>query len=808
MLRNRTYLNRDWYFTGEYSEELLKKGVDEGKLKKVELPHSCVEMPFHYFDEHIYQMVSGYKKLVFVPDEWLGKKLLLTIDGAAHDSEVYLNGKKIGAHHCGYTAFTMDITDSVVYGEENELVVRVDSRENLNIPPFGFVVDYMTYGGIYRDVYIDVVNETYLTDVFIHSEITDVSKKKVVTTTEICWNKEIQSGSIRQYIRKKGNKAYDLLIEANADEQKEIKINSHPVNIDLWEIDNPALYEIKTQLLSDGKVLDEKTVITGFRKAVFEKDGFYLNDKKVLIRGLNRHQCYPYVGYAMPKSMQVMDADILKKELKVNAVRTSHYPQSHYFLDRCDELGLLVFTEFPGWQHIGDEAWKNQAVENVKDMVKQYRNHTSIILWGVRINESVDDDEFYTRTNAMAHKLDSSRQTGGVRAIKKSNLLEDVYTYNDFIHNGKNMGCEKKTDITSNVEKPYLVTEYNGHMYPTKAYDWEEHRREHAIRHANVLNAIAATSEVAGSFGWCMFDYNTHKDFGSGDRVCYHGVLDMFRNPKMAALLYSMQSEEDIVLDISSTMDIGEHPATNRGDTYIFTNADSVKMYKNDRLIKEYHREDSLFKNLAHGPILIDDYIGDVLETIEHYPKKQAEDIKKVLHAVAKYGMSDIPKALYPKIVKLLTINHMKFDTAVDLFTRYIGDWGGTSTVYKFEAIKDGKVVKTLIKEPMHSVHMQILTDHTALTEEHTYDVAAVRIQMTDEHGNVLPFFNEPVLLETEGDIEIIGPKVIALQGGMGGTYVRSCGKEGTAVLKVNNAQSKGRSITFEIKINKPTENI
>lgn len=800
-MRTREYLNRDWFFTQSFKEELLKKGCNTEELQKVSLPHSCVEMPFHYFDEHIYQMVSGYKRNVSVLEEWRGKALLLTIDGAAHGSKVYWNGKLIGEHHCGYTAFTIDITDKVVYGEENELVICVDSRENLNIPPFGFVVDYMTYGGIYRDVYLDVLNATYLSDVFIHSEIKDVTKKKIVSTSVISWNTEVEEGSIRQYIRQKGEEKYHFLNESAITGGTKIKLYSHPVNVELWDVDSPILYEVKTELLSKGHVVDEKIVVTGFRKAVFKKDGFYLNDNKLLIRGLNRHQSYPYVGYAMPKSMQVMDADILKKELRVNAVRTSHYPQSHYFLDRCDELGLLVFTELPGWQHIGDAAWKKQAIENVKDMVEQYRNHTSIIIWGVRINESVDDDELYMRTNEVAHLLDPSRQTGGVRAIKKSHLLEDVYTYNDFVHNGKNNGCEKKGDITSDVEKGYLITEYNGHMYPTKAYDWEEHRREHAMRHARVLNAVAGEPEVAGSFGWCMFDYNTHKDFGSGDRVCYHGVLDMFRNPKMAALLYAMQSDEEPVLEISSTMDIGEHPATNRGDTYIFTNADSVKMYKNDRLIKEYKKEASTFTNLLHGPILIDDYIGDVLETVEHYPKKQAEDIKKVLHAVAKYGMNDIPKTLYPKIVKLLTLNHMKFDTAVDLFTRYIGDWGGTSTVYRFEAIKDGKVIKTLVKEPMHSVQMDIDVDHTRLAEEHTYDVAAVRIRMTDEHGNVLPFFNEPVMLRTEGAIEIIGPKVISMQGGMGGTYIKTVGTSGKGTLHLSNMQSGERSLSFTIEM-------
>lgn len=192
--------------------------------------------------------------------------------------------------------------------------------------------------------------------------------------------------------------------------------------------------------------MDEKVVTTGFRSAVFRADGFYLNGRKVKLRGLNRHQSYPYVGYAMPESMQKNDADILKYELGVNAVRTSHYPQSHYFLERCDEIGLLVFTEMPGWQHIGDEVWKEQAVENVGEMVTQYRNHTSIILWGVRINESADDDAFYTKTNALAHELDPTRPTGGVRAHKKSSLLEDVYTYNDFVHSGRNPGMRAEKE--------------------------------------------------------------------------------------------------------------------------------------------------------------------------------------------------------------------------------------------------------------------------------------------------------------------------------------------------------------------------
>ena len=156
------------------------------------------------------------------------------------------------------------------------------------------------------------------------------------------------------------------------------------------------------------------------------------------------------------------------------------------------------------------------------------------------------------------------------------------------MHEGDNRGCEKKSAVTSDVTKPYLVSEYNGHMYPTKAYDCEEHRVEHALRHANVMDALAGEEEIAGGFGWCMFDYNTHKDFGSGDRVCYHGVMDMFRNPKLAAAVYACEQERKPVLEVASSMDIGEHPGCHRGAVWIFTNADSVRMYKNDSFVKEF----------------------------------------------------------------------------------------------------------------------------------------------------------------------------------------------------------------------------
>ena len=809
-MTHRLYLNDDWLFTEQFEDSLMAPEYPENTLQPVRLPHTCKETPFHYFDESLYQMVSGYRRHLLILADWQGHRILITFEGAAHDSTVFCNGKKVGEHHCGYTAFTVDLTDSVLYGQDNLLCVRLDSREILNVPPFGYVIDYMTYGGIYRDVRLEVKEKVSLSDIFVHTAI-DFRSSPVTAqiTSEITLTESNGNVTIRQYYMPKstaaGQESWRLLCEQTVSTDvscdKEFSLTATITAPLLWDTEEANLYILKTQLYQDNTILDETETTFGIREAVFKKDGFYLNGRKLRICGLNRHQSFPYVGYAMPKSMQRLDADLLKKELGLNAVRTSHYPQSHYFLERCDELGLLVFTEFPGWQHIGDDSWKAQAVANAEDMIRQYRNHPSIILWGIRINESPDDDAFYEKTNAVAHKLDPSRPTGGVRAMKKSHLLEDVYTYNDFLHDGEMPGCDPKKKVTSDMEKPYLISEYNGHMYPTKAFDNEERRSEHAIRHANVLDAVAGQPDIAGSFGWCMFDYNTHKDFGSGDRICYHGVMDMFRNPKLAANIYACEQEQTPVLEITSSMDIGEHPGCNRGNIYILSNADSVKMYKNDRFIKEYLPGMSPYKHLKHGPILIDDFIGDSLAQNERFRPKHAKEITDAMNLVARGSLNHIPKRLYLTALKLLLIYHIDFAEVTRLYTKYIGDWGGTATIYRFDAIKDGKVVKSVTKEPVREIRLEAEADHTILTEQHSYDVALVRIRAVDDHGNVLPFYQEPVRLIAEGDISIIGPDTIALQGGMGGTYVKSTGRSGRGALLLQSKTAGEIRIPFQIMI-------
>ena len=766
----RLYLNDNWYFTNEFNFNLLKEEYDVSSLECVRLPHSFVETPFNYFDEGIYQMNAGYRRTFIVSKDFEDKRFILNIMGAAHKSMVYINGNLVKEHNCGYTAYSIDITDYLFFEKENIIVISVDSKESLNQPPFGNVIDYMTYGGLYREVYLDIKSNSYINDVFVKTLSIDDG---------------VEFDCKVDIINQNNLKFYQELYDLNKNILYKFDYNEtkHRVsNINLWDIDNPNLYYLKTVLIDDG-IVDERWDKIGFRKIDFKVDGFYLNNKKIKIRGLNRHQSYPYVGYAMPKSMQVDDARILKYKLGLNAVRTSHYPQSHHFIDACDELGLLVFTEIPGWQYIGNDEWKDIAIKNTKEMVLQYRNHPSIVLWGVRINESMDDDEFYRRTNEIAYKIDDTRPTSGVRFIQKSSLLEDVYAYNDFSHDGNTDGCLPKNRVTSNMNKPYLISEYNGHMFPTKSFDDEDHRVEHMNRHARVLDAYYGRKDILGGFGWCMADYNTHKDFGSGDRICYHGVLDMFRNPKLASYVYSSFKENEDILEVSSMMDIGEHPACLSKDVYAITNADSVKLYKNDVFIKEFYKSNSPYKNLPNGPILIDDFIGDVMMINEKFSRSKSKDIKKVLLAANKYGLANLPFKIKMLAAKCVIFRGMKMSDAVTLYNKYISNWGGTSTTYKFEAIKNNKVVKTVIRKPVTNVNLDIEVTHTNLLESITYDVAGIRIKAVDELGNLLPYYQEPVTLKVEGHISLIGPCISTLRGGMTGTYIKTLGQEGNGKL-------------------------
>ncbi len=790
---NTIPLNDGWIFYQQVSEAFPMG--QRGPGERVRLPHTNAELPLSYGNPEAYQFLSGYERPLppgMMPE---GGRAFVCFDGAAHQAAVYLNGAQVATHSCGYTAFRVELTEHWKKQGENILSVRLDSRETLDQPPFGGVIDYLTYGGLYREAALEITGQTYLADVFAATPKEDLLRLDItldgpaVPDGRICLTLAPPRGEA--LLRRE----YPLAGERTRLEER--ITGARP-----WSPDSPALYELKVVLCNAaGKALDETNLRMGFRQAEFRRDGFYLNGEKLRIRGLNRHQSYPYIGYAAPAALQRFDAEVLKNELGLNAVRTSHYPQSQHFINRCDELGLMVFTEIPGWQHVGGEQWKNIAVETTAEMVRQYRSHPSVILWGVRVNESQDDDVFYARTNAAARAWDDTRQTGGVRYLEKSSLLEDVYTYNDFSHTGNNPGLRKKKAVTPDCAKAYLVTEYNGHMYPTKSGDSEAHRLSHALRHANVLGAMYAESDVAGCFGWCMADYPTHWDFGSGDGVCHHGVLDVFRNPKLAAAVYGSQAEEGCTLAVSSSMDIGEHPAGNLGDVWAFTNADSLRLYKNGAFVKEFYPNRKAYPHLPHAPIKIDDRIGCLLERQEGMRPFVAAAAAKCLNAVERHGFSALPLRFKLTLARLMAFHGFTMADGARLYGKYVGGWGGKSMSWRFDAVKNGKVTASVEKRAEKRPRLWAQASHTDLTEGETYDMALVRIRIVDEWGNVLPYYQGALALEARGAVALVGPEHVGVQGGMGGTFVKTTGAAGEGSLTIRGDGLEPFTLPFGVKL-------
>lgn len=220
-------------------------------------------------------------------------------------------------------------------------------------------------------------------------------------------------------------------------------------------------------------------------------------------------------------------------------------------------------------------------------------------------------------------------------------------------------------------------------------------------------------------------------------RICYHGVLDSFRNPKLAAAVYASQGDADPVLAVSSSMDIGDNPAGQLGTAYVFSNAQQVRLYKNDVFVTALRQSE--WTALPHPPFVMDDPIGELLETQEHFSPAKAAAVRDCLLAAGKYGLPGLPLAYKVKFGWCMLHYKMSFADGVALYGKYVGNWGGEATRWRFDAVQDGNVVRSVTLCPSAKLHLEVKVSRTALREKDTYDMAAVRVRILDENGTPAP---------------------------------------------------------------------
>lgn len=754
-------MNRGWRYHASRIEGFEAPDFDDSSFEEVVIPHANISFPWHSFDDKSYEFVSVYRRRFKTPPEARGRRVFVDFEGAMTASTVWINGVPLGEYKGGYTPFSFELTPHLRRDGENVLAVQLDSTERSDIPPFGYEIDYMTFGGIYREVSLRVVPAFYLDNIFAQPKDVlsgrpgldvDCFLAGTPPREDLVLEGELLDGErtvARASLRFRALPAADPDAAADPATSAPVHLSTETIHdpgkqtisfqaiegIKLWDLNTPNLYTVRVRLVRAERVMDEDTRRIGFREATFTDRGFSLNGRIVKLRGLDRHQTFPLVGQAMPARVQRRDAQILRHKLHCNMVRTSHYPQSRHFLDCCDEIGLLVLEEIPGWQHIGPEPWKAIAIDNVGRMLRRDWNHPSIVLWGVRINESPDDHSFYTRTNALAHALDTTRQTGGIRNFAKSELLEDVFTINDF-----------GFPLRKPNHPRYLNTEFVGHTFPTKTTDDDERQREHTLRHARIHNQLASDPQYAGGLGWCAFDYNTHANFGAGDRICYHGVMDIFREPKPAAGFYKSQCDpsEEIVLEPAFHW-ANSDEATSFTQAVVCSNCDHLKFYQRSNSvaanpwepIAELDPDRTQFEYLKYPPFIL--------------------DRKRGIQRGHAWGDLRIDGYIQGKLVASRTLSGLGVDQKFSL-----------------------------------------AADDTALQADGA-DSTRVVMRVTDEFGAVRTYANDPIVLKLEGPATLIGDNPFALIGGTGAVWIRAKQQPGTVRLTATHPRLGMQSVELTL---------
>lgn len=779
MLRQKTGLNFGWRFTPDYSPSKSKNENFDFTVRPVDIPHNSGNGKLHYFSGEDDSKIVQYSKLFIVPDEMEGKRIFLHFDGVMSCAAVFVNDKAAFAHKGGFTGFSGDITD-LLCDSENKLTVIVDTSERADTPPYGAPVDFLSYGGIYRDVWMEAVPPLYIKDTFINPMLTDKGWKLDITG-------EIGGDEGE---RKLTFSLYDGGKRLGSCQYKAEQPNYHvswtvSAEVTPWTPETPKLYTFKVALAGG----DELEYTIGFRQVRVDGQGFSLNGRRVKLLGVNRMQSYPNEGFAMPAAAQRADADLVKS-IGCNAVRAAHYPPSKYFLERCDEIGLMVVVDIPGYKHAEGGEWLETLTENARETVTQLRNHPSVVMWGTRPDDTRDMPKVNRRICDTVRSLDASRPMYGVRNFRGSDILEEVYAFNDYETHSLHEAFQYNTQEISLGKSPVMITEHSGHLYPARSFGGEKELLEQALSHARMLDAAYGGNEIIGSFGWCLCDYNAHPSFGGNDGICAHGICDANRIPKLAASVYLSQTSVKPVLEISSAMMAGEHKFGVIGNVYAFTNCDSVCLYKNDELVAEFFPDRAKYPHLPHPPILINDLIGKKMAAKEGFDERKEQDIRAVISELSDDSVAT-PVPQQPKKTGFMALfaskepdERISEDEVVKLYEAYAVA-RTVRTVFRFEGIIDGRVAATVVKAPVTKTKFKVNVSGSKLIHGETYDAARIEIVAVDANDNRLTYFSDCLTVSVDGAIEVIGPSAIPMTGGATAFYVRTKGGRKQANVKI-----------------------
>ena len=435
LMRSKININSGWNYLENDTKNFTEINNSLGWVA-INLPHSWNSQDATDNNPGYRRSASWYKKDLLIPNIDSNKVYQLYFEGSNITTKVYVNGKEAGGHIGGYIGFTIDITEFINNGN-NEVLVRVDNSYNIDIIP-SQKSDFFIYGGITRDVWLQSMAKDHIDNIKISTpKVSEKSASLVVIASVKSTKKPIEFSYSAQLINPKG-KVVTTKKGTISSSTTTIAFNDIK-NPELWDVNTPNLYTVSVSLLENGKVTDRVNDKVGFRWFEFKDNGpFFLNGKRVLIRGTHRHEEHAGVGAAMSNDQHRKDMESIK-EMGANFVRLAHYPQDPEIYKACDELGLLVWDELPWCRGgLGTEVWQNNTKNMLGEIINQNYNHPSIIIWSLG-NEMYwlpdfqggDNTEkmnyFLKELNDIAHKLDPSRKTA-IRKFEDGAKIVDVFS--------------------------------------------------------------------------------------------------------------------------------------------------------------------------------------------------------------------------------------------------------------------------------------------------------------------------------------------------------------------------------------------
>ncbi|MCB2219092.1 MAG: DUF4982 domain-containing protein [Bacteroidetes bacterium] len=614
--------NENWSFRME--ADSLHPTVDTSWMS-VQLPHTPRIEPLIVNDQ--WQGICWYRKTFTLPADFRGKALSLKFEGAMNVADVWVNGEKLTHHLGGFLPFVVDITSVAKFNAENIVEVRLDNRDNpITGPKPLHQLDFNMYGGLYRNVYLLVKNLLHISDpikankvagggVFVTYPAVSENRAQIrVKTHVINADKTARSFVVQQRLMKDGHivlASNSPRVDLDPNSNQEITMTFELQNPLLWSPQTPALYNLVTELITDNGIEDAIKTSIGIRRFEINKEHFMINGTEMFLRGVNRHQEYPYIGYALSDEAQYRDARKIK-EAGFDYVRLSHYPMSPAFMDACDELGLLVLDAIPGWQYFNEDIRFQEYIwQTCRDLIRRDRNHACVLAWEVSLNESWMPDPFIDKATAIAHAEYPGDQcyTAGWQ----------TYGYDIYLQ-----ARQHRLQHYETPEKPYIVSEYGDWEYYAmnaglKQDQWgdlmQEERSSRQLLGSGEKRLLQQASNIQEAHNdnfntpafadgyWVMYDYNR----GYAQDIEASGIMSINRLPKFSYYFFRSQCDPDETFDLfmaGPMVFIASYwTAESDQDIRVFSNCEEVELYLNGSLIERQRPDENRTSNhLKHPP--------------------------------------------------------------------------------------------------------------------------------------------------------------------------------------------------------------